>query len=243
MGVFTEILNTAVSFDIDGSDGIIALDRPIIRELRGLRDRMDPELPPAFMAKDMEVAIQPHEGDVDSGDFSLTFNLKNGQTFTTDLLLFDADAEAIEAAIDVAATAAGITGWQDGDIEVTGGPLTDDEVILLFSGESVRHQNHEVTIDSDLEDSSEDPVEHGDIITLVDGQNDRTVWAVMVYAGILMGPPPTQGEAGPIVAQNTRHTFNGMPSQAFIRTMAKEAAVVDDNPAIETEILRVMGLR
>jgi hypothetical protein len=38
-----------------------------------------------------------------------------------------------------------VAGWTNGDISVSGGPLTDDPIVLTFDGTSVTHQNHAQT--------------------------------------------------------------------------------------------------
>ncbi len=77
--------------------------------------------------------------DHTGGDFTLTVELFNGETFTTAAIAFDATAAETETAIDVAATAAAITGWVNGHISVaaSGIDLQDGTLTLTFDGASV----------------------------------------------------------------------------------------------------------
>ena len=85
--------------------------------------------------------------DHTGGDFTLTVLLLNGETFTTAAIAFDASAATTETAIDVAATAAPITGWTNGDITVSasGADLQDGTLTLTFDGTSVAGPNHVLT--------------------------------------------------------------------------------------------------
>ncbi len=76
-----------------------------------------------------------------AGNFTLTIVLADGTTFTTAAIAFDASSPTIETAIDVAATVA-VTGWTNGDIAATGEPIDGDDIILTFSGSSVKDTSH-----------------------------------------------------------------------------------------------------
>jgi hypothetical protein len=81
-----------------------------------------------------------------TGSFTLTLNLEGEDAFTTAAIAYNANAAAIETAIDVAATAAGVTGWTNGDISVSGGPLTTTPVVLTFDGTSVEQSVQGLTV-------------------------------------------------------------------------------------------------
>lgn len=93
-----------------------------------------------------------------AGNFTLQITLANAETFTTAVITYNAAASVIETAIDVAATAASITGWTNGDIVATGGAIDAADVVLTFSGVSVAGQSH-----------NERPVVVGDVTFLSDG--------------------------------------------------------------------------
>jgi hypothetical protein len=95
-------------------------------------------------------SIAAHVATVSGGTFALTINLTLG-TFTTAGIAYNANAATIETAIDVAATAAGIVGWTNGDISVAGGDLVTTPVTLTYDGASVASLNQgAVTIDGAL---------------------------------------------------------------------------------------------
>lgn len=79
---------------------------------------------------------------VTGGTYTLTLNLNGAGPITTAPIAYDANAGTIETAIDVAVTAATYPSWTNGDIAVTGGPLTTDPVVLTYSGTSVEETNH-----------------------------------------------------------------------------------------------------
>ena len=107
-----------------------------------------PALGAGTYATDEIQELEEHQGGVDGGTFTLTFTLASAETFTTGAINHDEVAANIQSAIDSAATAEPISGWTNGDIVVTGGPLTTTPVVLTFSGNSVADQNHaQTTID------------------------------------------------------------------------------------------------
>lgn len=79
--------------------------------------------------------------DHTGGDFTLTFLLKNGETFTIAAAGFDVSAAALETLIDTAATGV-VTGWTNGDITVTASTtdLQDGTLTLTFDGTSVSNE-------------------------------------------------------------------------------------------------------
>jgi hypothetical protein len=76
-----------------------------------------------------------------AGNYTVTVTLADGTTFTTADIAFDANAAAIQSAIDTAALAA-VTDYAAGDIAVTSGPLTTTAATLTFSGSSVSGEAH-----------------------------------------------------------------------------------------------------
>jgi hypothetical protein len=85
--------------------------------------------------------------DHTGGTFALTVNLRTTtgiESFTTAAIAYNANAATIETAIDVAATAAAVTGWVNGAISVSGGILqaAGAPVVLTFDGTAVDDQPH-----------------------------------------------------------------------------------------------------
>ncbi len=101
----------------------------------------------ASLATDEVQSIAVHVATISDGTFTLTFTTAAGQ-FTTAAIAYDAAAATIETAVDVAATAAAITGWTNGDITVAGTDLTATPITFTYDGTSVAGVNQgQVTID------------------------------------------------------------------------------------------------
>jgi hypothetical protein len=100
------------------------------------------ETTPGDTGVDEVQTIQQFVNDPTGGTWTLTIDLDAEDPFTTAPIAYNANAAAIEAAIDTAATAAAVTGWTNGDISVSGGPLTTANVVLTFDGTSVQETNH-----------------------------------------------------------------------------------------------------
>lgn len=132
MGIFADLIANAKTFDPNGK---------LAKRLQALP--VDPDLPAAFDAEDAAHTILAYTGTVAAGTFTITIVLPSGQRVTTDPIAFDAAEATIEAAIDAAATAAGVPDWTDGDISVAAETtdLTDGDVVLTFDGDSVAGTN------------------------------------------------------------------------------------------------------
>lgn len=89
--------------------------------------------------------IKQYQVNPSGGTYTLSFDVNDGETFTTAGIAFDANAATIETAIDTAASGV-VTSWTNGDITVSGGPLTTGDVVLTFDGLSVDQFDHELTI-------------------------------------------------------------------------------------------------
>ena len=90
------------------------------------------------------MTIAAWTGSPTTGTFTIAIKLITQAgvetTITTAAIAYDAAAATIESAIDTAA--ASVSGWTNGDIAVTGGPLDTAAVTLTFSGSSVSGQSH-----------------------------------------------------------------------------------------------------
>lgn len=79
----------------------------------------------------------------------LTFTLASGETFTTDYVGYNTSTSTVESAIDTAATAAGVTGWTNGDISVSGLTWNLGAMVFTYDGDSVTGVGQpEFTIDT-----------------------------------------------------------------------------------------------
>lgn len=78
--------------------------------------------------------------------------------------------------------------------------------------------------------------------TTTHGQTKRTAWAILNLAGIISGTPPVHGTSAAVTAATNRHNNPYYPDQDTIRALAEEAAVLDANGDVKTEILKAVGL-
>ncbi len=169
MGVYTDILAGAKSWDSGvGGDGVtVATDRVITKHIqRFLNTQGDMGYPSGFEADDEVQSIAVYPLTVTAGNFTLTVTLRNGETFTTANIVYNANAATIEGAVNTAATG-NITGWTNGDISVTlGTTLNAGALTLTFDGTSVTETNQGTSVINDANLTS-DPV--GAVTVVVEG--------------------------------------------------------------------------
>jgi hypothetical protein len=125
---------------IEATDG--GLDSLTDDQIEAAADTQDHEFPRDDQTTSTVQTVYQYTVNPSSGTYTLTITLNDGTAFTTGNIAYDANAATIETAIDVAATAASVTDWTNGDIAVTGGPLTTAAVVLTFSGGSVSGVAH-----------------------------------------------------------------------------------------------------
>lgn len=92
-----------------------------------------------------------------AGNWTLTFTVPGTVLpVTTASVAFNISAAGLETAIDVAATAAEVVGWTNGDITCAGGDMVSNPITLTFDGTSVAKKAIVpcVTADVDLNDST-----------------------------------------------------------------------------------------
>lgn len=232
MGAIADFLAAAVAIDV--TPPIDPLDRRAYRELKAIQAGGDFELPATLLAADEVQSIAVHEGTVSGGTFTLTVTLASGESFTTDAIAYDADAATIEGAIDTAATAAGITGWTNGDITVAGGPLTTTPVTLTFDGDSVTNANHALTT---MDDALLTGGGTGGAITATtEGQSDRPGYAILIQTGIFTGTAPAEGVAPSALVAGASVSERCL-SPETIRAVALEIAAAEGNEAIYTALV------
>jgi hypothetical protein len=88
-----------------------------------------------------------------------------------------------------------------------------------------------------------EPAEAGEVSVVTAAQTARTAWAILKVCGAIGGTIPAKGEVPTeITIGSNRHTNPNLPSQDVLRALAREAAAEDNLVAVETEILRVLGL-
>lgn len=172
-----------------------------------------------------------------SGNFTLTVTLRNGETFTTGNIAFNAAAATIESAIDSAATSASITGWTNGDISVSGGAVNVAPVVLTFDGSSVSGAAHPITVLNDVSGSGGD---WGAITRTTAGQNARYGWGVLEALAVVSGSYPVQDAAESSSAFTQGANYEKIP-QWVIRELARECAAEDDNPSSYFSIVTTLA--
>lgn len=227
---------------IDQTDDITALDRGIVKELTAAINRGDTEIPATLVAIDEIQTLSAYTVAHDGGDFTLTITLRNGETFTTAALGFGALEGAIETEIDIAATSAGVTDWTNGDITVTGGPLTADDFVLTYDGASVAGNNHTLVVLNDSLTGGTTAIPPA--VTTTNGQTIRRAWGVLVVMGVIDASEiPAQGVDPGILTLATNPGDNSYyPSAATIRALAEEVGIEDLSIPARESVLAATGL-
>lgn len=174
---------------------------------------------------------------VTAGRFFLHFSHADGRNFlTTALLAHDATAADVELAIDDAATAAGEADWVNGDIAVSGGPLTTDDLSLALAGArelrvlivSRRLRGHAKT---------------GKVSTTVRGQRRRTSLATLNLLGLvdLPSPLPLFGSVeGVTLAEHPRRKRF---KRETIHLLCKQAGREEGSRDVYRDLMMLFGLR
>jgi len=238
MGIYSDFLaHTSV---VDVIEPQVGPQRVAYNELVRLRDQNDPEPAPGFDVQNEIQVIEQFSGTVNSGNYTLTIVTPAGTELTTANIAFDANAATIKSAIDTACS--GIAGWTNGDISVNGGPLTSNDVTLIFDGSSVEQQNFGQTIITDIDLGGGGSV--GDVSTTQHGQPKRYTWAVMQELGMVSTPPeygtPWPGNS---VLEISPGETSFWPSPALLKALAWQAAIDDDNPALRDQLERLFHIQ
>jgi len=235
MSVIASIIASSASIE-DNHTG-----RPGIRDLKALLQQIgDFDVPTNCAVRNEVQSIAIHVATVSGGNYTLTVTLRSGQTFTTANIAHDGNAAAILSAINTAATSASITGWTNGDIAVSGGPLTTTPVVLTFSGNSVKGANHALTTINGAGLTGGGSA--GVISVTTAGQAERTAWALLFALGILGGTIPDQGsDPSSVTARCPRGKYPFSMGEDTIRALVREAAIADLSTTAEATLLTKLG--
>lgn len=185
MGVYTNLADLSQS--IKQEVPRVGLDRSSAHQLKNRVHIFDAAIRAPYAALN-EVQTIPEQTDAGAGDtYTLTIDLPwlAVGTFTTAGIAYDAVAATIETAIDVAATAAGVTGWVNGDISVAmvgAAGLDDGAVTLTFDGASVANTPATLTVLTATGFTKTDP-----IVRTIGGQVDREATQALFDLGIVSG--------------------------------------------------------
>lgn len=217
MGVFQDCLDNAKTFK--ATDQLAAFLQSKINS------QVDPEANAAAAATNSVHDIA--QSTQTSGNCTLTVTLRDGQTFTTGNIAFNAAAATIETAIDSAATSASIVGWTNGDITVSGTAINNaDNIVLTFDGDSVSGAAHPVTVLNDVDGAGG---AWGAVTITTRGQTVRRALDVMIALGVVDdGTIPEQDAAATTTAFAVGPNYGKFPGWAA-RALARELAVEDDN--------------
>lgn len=234
MGITADLQNVG---SLDSSLNATAIQRVLKAYVDNLiAVQGDPTYHPRDAAKDEVQSIAQHVPTVSGGDFTLTVTLFNGETFTTADIVYEASAATIETAIDVAATAASITDWTNGDISVSGGHLNTAPVVLTYDGASVLSQKHFLTVIDGTGLTGGGSA--GAITVSTDGQPNRPAVATMDLIGLIdnsqvIGVLPVAGDY--VGARGSLHLN---PNELVLRMLATEAGIEAGNIGVGNLAIR-----
>lgn len=235
MGVISDLLTTGTAFDV--SSPRVGSDQSIFRNLSNV---MDIDYPAAYAAaNEVQVIGQFVGGPPTTGGYILTIVAPDGTEYPTANIPFDDAAAAIQTAIDTA-----VTGVYDaGDIVVTdegAAGLSDGDVTLTFSGDSVAGQNFGVTL---AEDDDLDAGTMGAVTVTTEGQPDRKALAGLYAAGVIGGTLPDFGETpSGLTALNTRASYPGMINAETIKALARQAVMDGEHDDTYATVLSLAGI-
>jgi microcystin-dependent protein len=219
MGIFANLSAQKLSF----TDDRHWIGRWLIYQLSS-PDKLDPPTPTAATGTNTIHLLNRDVVETTGGTFTLTFNLKSNESFTTAAIAFNANAATIEGAIDTAATLASITDWSNGDIAVTGTDLQNTDISLTFSGASVSGQPHAITV---MTDSRTGGTPASTLVTSTSrGSFQRNAWAALLALDVIRAPIPAFDAIATEVAKGQNRT--NVPYE-IIKAMAVEATFEDDN--------------
>lgn len=228
MGVFADLLTNRKTFK---------LTDPVARYLQAIINRqLDPANPTVAAATDAVHTLAASTQT--SGSATLTFTLRNGETFDVTITFQDA-AATVETAIDVAATAASITGWANGDISVSGTAVNDGGLVFTFDGDSVSGINHPVTSLADVDGAGG---AWGEITLTTPGQGVRYALGALIALGVLDdGTIPAQTAAVSNSGVVASAQVNKVP-QGVVMALAREMAAEDVNQYTYFTVIGSLGI-
>ena len=155
-----------------------------------------------------------------AGVYTVNMDISGTGATVTANIAFDADAATIETAIDTVCTG-NVGGWTNGDIAVTGGPLTTNPVILTFDGSSVDELNHADTTVYDVNLTSASRV--GAVTTTnqgvvtVDEIHSIAIYPVTVESGNYTLTINVDGEAA-VTTANITYDANAATIEGIVNT-------------------------
>jgi hypothetical protein len=180
-------------------DGLVGFDKVRANYFERLDAEVPSELLAGYTAVNAVHTISRDE-DVAGGNYTLTITIaadpaKNrlvNQTFTTANIAHNANAATIQTAINSAATSAGVIGWTNGHIVVTGGALAAANIVLTFSGASVSGTKHPVSSATNVSLVDGDTAATGPLVVTLTTAGQKALGAVqlLLTRGPMNGTDP-----------------------------------------------------
>ena len=204
------------------------LDRWINTELSRV---IDAPVPSAAAAKNARQSLNTFQTNPTGGTFTLAISIRAAdgtyESFTTAGIAYNATAATIESAIDTAASGV-VSGWTNGDISASAGPLTSTPVPLDFDGASVAgRETVEIVLDgAGLTGGSLRP---DPVVFTTPGQTERAALAVLLNYNVISGSVPLQSAATDATGF-TKGTPYRVPG-TIVQALMREAAAEDANNA------------
>lgn len=232
MGLYTDLAST----NPVPAKPRVGLDRSSGEQLLSKAYQHDSGVRTALAAQSEVTRIATHTGTVTDGTYTLTVEVPTlGVTFTTAALAHDANAAAIEAAIDTASPAA----VPNGDLVVTeeGSAGLQDGFIDITAEDAVASMPVLVSIDgTNLVGGGA-----GAVTRTTPGQGNRKAAQALFDLNVIAGTLWNSGEAP---TDLTRPASNGQtrPRYQAIRDLALQAAVEDGKDHIYDAVVALYPL-
>ena len=231
MGIYANLIG--VSSQVIGPSAAprAGLDRASADTLRRRIDVIDPALNSTNFGGRDEVQNIPHQVTSGVGDtYTLTFSLPRLQdgVFTTAAIAYNATAATMTTAIDVAATAAGITDWTNGDIDVVeaaAAGVSDGIVQVTFDGASVTEEPVDLMVMT-----CTGWTQDGVIATGTPGQTDRNACQALYELGVISGTVWYSGNTPSLTVPT--NLLVKRPRMGLLHDLAVQATLEDGSDLI-----------
>jgi hypothetical protein len=231
MGLFSDILANAKTFPTPSR---------VAQKLAFYRDRIDPAVPVGYGAADEEQTIAAFDESLTTETYTLTFVLPDGSEVVVGPFEDDDVATTVQTAVDSAMDGV-IAGYAPGDIEINDeddgdAGLDAGPLFISFTGDSVTNQPFgQTTIELSATPTALAAVPQ---TTEVHGQRARNELAALKVLGVITdATPPIQNTTNGVTASTN---LASVPPW-FVRELAHEAAVQEDNRGVYDAIEAILG--
>lgn len=238
MGAIADLLANATTFKATAPRNA---SNEVYTQLKGYLDRSgDIDYPTSCAVKNEVQSIAIYGGSPSGGNVKLGFNTYGTTTqANTANIAYNANSATIQTAVNTLLTNT-VSGYTNGDVAITGGPLTTTPLTITFSGASVASRNHGQTA---VDASGVTGGTAGAASTTTSGQTARSAWAILIALGLTTSDPPNQGVDVTSVVSTFNHVnHQHQLSAATIRALINEACAQDANESVKTQLLTAFGL-